>query len=96
MNFNGHSITGFWTVLTIAAATCGGLLSLVISHSAEPKHSEAAHEDDVNAIEVRLERVAGDVGHNTSLLSELKYEIGDMRTEQRADTESILSAIRAD
>jgi hypothetical protein len=96
MTTNGFSTPGFWTVMTIAAATCGGLLSLLISHSAEPKHSEAAHEDDVNVIEVRLEKVVADVGHNTSLLSELKYEIGDMRTEQRADTESILSAIRAD
>lgn len=96
MTTNGLATPGFWTILTIAAATCGGLLSLLISHSAEPKHSEAAHEDDVNVIEVRLERVATDVGHNSSLLSDLKDEIGDMRTEQRADTETILSAIRAD
>jgi hypothetical protein len=67
---------------------------LSVSHAGEPKHSEAAHESDVTAIEVKLEGVASDVEHNKDVLNEVKLDLRDLRIEQRVATREILEAIR--
>ena len=84
---------GVGTTISIIAAGIGGVFMLIIAHSAEPKHAAAASESDVTSIAVKLERVAADVDNNKSVLSEVKVDISALRTEQRADTEEILSAI---
>ena len=87
---------GVGTTISITAACCGGLLMLIVGHSGEPKHAEAASESDVTSIAVKLERLAADVDNNKGVLSEVKEDLSSLRTEQRDSTESILSAIRAE
>lgn len=84
----------FWGAVTIIASAFGGLLLLSISHSGEPKHSEAALESDVTQIQVRLERVQTNVEHNKDLLGELKGKIGELQIEQNESSSEILEAIR--
>ena len=83
-----------WTLITLFASVCAGLLALLLTHQAAPKHPEAAHENAVNSLAVRLERVATDVDHNTSMLSDVRSDLSSLRAEQRASTESILEAIK--
>ena len=92
MSVNG-SLSGFWAILTIVAAAGGGLLVLLVAHSSEPKHAEAAHEGDVQDLAVRLERVVTEVEHNQRVLVDVKSEVGELRVEQRQSTQQILDAI---
>lgn len=86
---------GVGTTISIIAASCGGLLMLIVAHAGEPKHAEAASEKDVTGIALKLERVATDVDNNKGVLSELKDDLSTLRVEQRISTESILRAIEA-
>tara|TARA_Y100000310_G_scaffold296382_1_gene328590 strand:+ start:127 stop:411 length:285 start_codon:yes stop_codon:yes gene_type:complete len=86
--------TAFWSTVSIIAAAIGSSFWLTVSHADEPLHSEAASESDVSAIEVKLERVATDVEHNSDVLGELKDDLKDLRIEQSTATREILEAIR--
>lgn len=86
---------GVPSIVTIVAAACGGLLMLITAHANEPKHSEAAHEDEVRNLAVRLERVATEVDHNSQVLTDLREDLGALRSEQQANTTQILNAIQA-
>jgi len=86
--------TAFWSAITIIAAAIGALLSLSVSHSGEPKHSEAALETDVTEIQVRLERVQTNTEHNALSLVELKDQVQRQGIEQREQSDEILEAIR--
>ena len=69
---------------------------MIMAHSAEPRHADAASEGEVLEMAVKLEGVATDVENNKDVLSEVKEDLSALRTEQRVSTESILRAIRAD
>jgi hypothetical protein len=88
------SQTTFWSTITIMASAIGGVLILASTHAGEPRHSESADERQVSALEVRVERVATTVEHNSEVLSELKDEIKYIAEEQRTYSKEILSAIR--
>jgi archaellum component FlaC len=77
------------------ASAIGGVLILASTHAGEPRHSESADERQVSALEVRVERVATSVEHNSEVLSELKDEIKDLRVDMRASSQDILRAIEA-
>ncbi|HJO22045.1 MAG: hypothetical protein GY772_20670 [bacterium] len=87
--------TGFWTIITVVSAAVGAVFMLVVSHASEPKHPAAAHEEDVNNLAVKLERVSTDLDNNKRVLGEVKVDISELRVEQRVSTESILRAIRS-
>jgi hypothetical protein len=89
------SQTTFWSTITIMASAIGGVLILASTHAGEPRHSESADERQVSALEVRVERVATSVEHNSEVLSELKDEIKDLRVDMRASSQDILRAIEA-
>jgi hypothetical protein len=91
MNSNG---TTFWTAISIAATAIGSLFFLIYAHAGEPTHPQAAREDDVTGIQVRVEGIATDVENNKQVLSEVKEDIKGLRIEQRESTDSILRAIR--
>jgi len=84
----------FWSTLTIFASAVGGVLILLFTHIGEPKHAAAADERDVSEIQIRVERVVTEVARNKEILDEVKIEVREIRVEQRAYTETILSAIR--
>ena len=84
----------FWSTLTIFASAVGGVLILLFTHIGEPKHAAAADERDVSDIQIRVERVVTEVARNKEILDEVKIDVREIRVEQRAYTESILSAIR--
>ena len=84
----------FWGSITVMTSAIGATFFLAISHSSEPKHPSAASEGDVSDIELKLERVATDVGYHTGLLKDLKVEVKEMRTEQTQISHEILEAIR--
>ena len=86
--------TAFWSTVSIIAAAIGSSFLLTVSHADEPRHAESAAESDVAAIEVKLERVATDVEHNSDVLGELKADLKDLRIEQSTATRDILDAIR--
>lgn len=81
--------------MTIIASAVGGLLFLLASHTQQPKHPEAAYEKDVSDLAVKLERVASDVDHNTSILSNVRSDLSTIRAENNATKREILSAIKA-
>jgi hypothetical protein len=85
--------TTFWAALTIVASAIGGLVVLAVSHAGEPRHAEAAAESAVTSLQVKVEGIASDVGHNRYILEEVKVELRDMRIEQNAYTERVLEAI---
>ena len=85
--------TTFWSVVTILTSTIGGIAILTTSHANEPRHSEAAHEEQVSTLKVKVERVATNVEHNTRILDEVKADLKELRQEQRAASERILEAI---
>ncbi|MAH49750.1 hypothetical protein CMI37_28255 [Candidatus Pacearchaeota archaeon] len=89
------STTAFWSGMGIVGSAIGASFLLSVSHSSEPKHADAAFENDVTRIEIKLERVATDVEYNKSLLGDLKEDIRDLRDEQTQASESILEAIRS-
>ena len=86
--------TTFWGAVTVIAAAMGAVFSMSVSHSGEPKHSEAALETDVTEIQVRLERVQTNTEHNARSLVELKDQVQRQGIEQREQSEEILEAIR--
>ena len=86
--------TTFWTVTSLAATAIGSLFFLLFAHAGEPTHPEAANEDDVSGLNVRVEVIAKDVENNRFVLGEVKEDIKELQVEQRAATDSILSAIR--
>ena len=75
------------------ASAIGGVLILASTHAGEPRHSEAADENQVADLEVKVERVATNVENNARILDEVKIEIKELRTEQRASSLEILRAI---
>ena len=85
--------TTFWSTITIMASAIGGLLIYSSTHANEPKHSEAADERQVSQLEVRVERIATNVENNARILDEVKTDLKELRTEQRASSEAILRAI---
>lgn len=87
------SPTTFWAALTIVASAIGGVVVLAVSHAGEPRHAEAAAESLVTSLQVKVEGIASDVGHNRYILEEVKDELKDMRIEQNAYTERVLEAI---
>jgi len=90
---NSVSQTTFWSTTTIMASAIGGVLILASTHAGEPRHSEAADENQVADLEVKVERVATNVENNARILDEVKIEIKELRTEQRASSQEILRAI---
>ena len=84
----------FWSTLTIFASAVGGVLILLFTHIGEPKHAAAADERDVSDIQIRVERVVTEVARNKEIIDEVKIDVREIRVEQRAYTETILSAIR--
>ena len=83
-----------WGAVTVIAAAMGAGFSMSVSHSGEPKHSEAALETDVTEIQVRLERVQTNTEHNARSLVELKDQVQRQGIEQREQNDEILEAIR--
>ncbi len=83
----------FWSTVTLMASAMGGILILASTHAGEPRHSEAADERQVSALQVRVERVATTVEHNSEVLGELKDEIKDLRVDMRASSQDIIRAI---
>jgi hypothetical protein len=90
---NSVSQTTFWSTTTIMASAIGGVLILAATHAGEPRHSEAADENQVSELEVKVERVATNVENNARILDEVKIEIKELRTEQRQSSLEILRAI---
>ena len=85
--------TTFWAALTIVASAVGGVVILAVSHAGEPRHPESASESDVVSLQVKVERIASDVGHNRYILEEVKGQLEGMRVEQNDYTERVLRAI---
>ncbi len=83
----------FWSTVTLMASAMGGILILASTHAGEPRHSEAADERQVSALQVRVERVATTVEHNSEVLGELTDEIKDLRVDMRASSQDIIRAI---
>jgi hypothetical protein len=87
--------TTFWSAISIITAAIGGIFFVFIAHSAEPKHSEAAHEKDVTSIQIEVARVEENVSHNTRVLEELKVDLRTLRIEQANSSREILDAIKS-
>jgi hypothetical protein len=95
MIMEGTSSTTFWSAVSIITAAMGGIFFVFIAHSAEPKHSEAAHEKDVTAIQIEVARVEENVSHNSRVLEELKVDLRTLRVEQANANREILDAINS-
>jgi len=91
----GTSSTTFWSAVSIITAAMGGIFFVFIAHSAEPKHSEAAHEKDVTSIQIEVARVEENVSHNSRVLEELKVDLRTLRIEQANANREILDAINS-
>lgn len=63
-------------------------------HASDNGHSSLAGKEDLSRTEIKLERVATDVGHNTRLLDDLKKEIKEISKYQADASREILEAIR--
>lgn len=88
------SPTTFWSVMGVVISAVGGILLLGMSHSATPRHAEAADEKHVAQIEVKVQGVAMAVVHNKEMLVDIKEDVKDLRLEQREMTNEILQEIR--
>ena len=87
--------TTFWTIITFVVMSVGSLLLMVQAHSNEPlPHREAASEDEVVKLEVKLERVDTEVKGVKDTIKEIKEDVTALRVEQRQATTQILQAIR--
>jgi hypothetical protein len=95
MIMEGTSSTTFWSAVSIITAAMGGIFFVFIAHSAEPKHSEAAHEKDVTSIQIEVARVEENVSHNSRVLEELKVDLRTLRIEQANANREILDAINS-
>ena len=87
------SPTAFWSVISIVAASIGGIFFVMISHAGEGKHPESAHEDDVSGLQVHVAQVATKVDHNSRVLEEVKMDLRELRIEQNNANQRILEAI---
>jgi len=87
------SHTAFWSVISIVAASIGGLLFVLMSHASQPKHPEAAHESDVLSVQVGMARVSTQVEQNSNILGEVKLDLKELRIEQNDANRRILEAI---
>jgi len=87
------SPTAFWSVISIVAASIGGIFFVMISHAGQAKHPEAAHEDDVSSVQVHVAKVATKVDHNSVILGEVKMDLRELRVEQNSANQRILDAI---
>ena len=88
------SPTSFWGAVGIIAGSIGATFFLSISHSSEPKHSEAAYEVDVTALQVSVERIETNQGHAIRRLEDNSDKLEELRMEQEVGREEILEAIR--
>ena len=77
----------FWSIVSVVAAAIGSLFFMLYTHSGQAKHPEAAREQDVTILAVKVGSIASDVEN-------IKDDVKEIRVEQRAYTESILRAIR--
>jgi len=87
------SHTAFWSVISIVAASIGGIFFVVMSHASEGKHPESAHEDDVSSVQIHVAQVATKVDHNSRVLEEVKMDLRELRIEQNNANQRILEAI---
>lgn len=85
---------GIWSVLSVVIAGVGGLLMILLAHADQPTHPEAAHEDTVTALAVRLEGISVQADHTKAAIVEIQEEVSALRAEQRQSTEQIIRAIR--
>lgn len=88
------SPTTFWSVMGVVVSVIGGIVLLSMSHSAVPRHAEAADEKRVVELEVKVQGVAVEVTHNKEMLVELRDDVKEFRVEQRQMTNEILNEIR--
>lgn len=87
------SHTAFWSVISIVAASIGGLIFVMMSHASVGKHPESAHEDDVSSVRVHVAEVSTKVDHNSRVLDEVKMDLRELRVEQNNANQRILEAI---
>lgn len=87
--------TNTWGVLSFVIGGLGGLLMIVLAHADQPTHPEAAREDVVNVMAIRLEGVSVEVEHSKTLIAEVKDDVAQLRAEQRQSTDQIIRAISA-
>ena len=78
----------------VLSSVIGGIVLLVMSHAAVPRHSDAADEDRVVELEVKVQGVSVNVARNKEMLVELRDEVKEFRVEQRQVTEEILNKVR--
>lgn len=90
---NGVTSTSLWSIVSIVAAAIGGLFFVIMSHANEPTHPEAANEEKVASLEVKVERVSVKVDYNKDILEEVKQHVKEIRVEQNAYNQSVLDAI---
>ena len=88
------SPTTFWGATVIVASSIGASFLLSISHSSEPKHSEAAYEIDVTNLKVSVERIETNQIHAIRGLEVNSQKLEELRREQETGREEILEAIR--
>ena len=86
----------FWASTGFVFAALGGLLSMQTGHASDNGHSSLAGKEDLSRAEIKLERVATEVSHNTRLLDDLKKEIKEISRYQSDSSREILEAIRGD
>ena len=88
------SHTAFWSVISIVAASIGGLFLLSVTHAGEPSHPGSASSTRVSELEIGVARMGMSVDHNSEMLEEVREDIRSLRIEQRASTENILDALK--
>ena len=86
--------TTFWASLGIVATAIGGLFTMQTSHASNGGHEGVAGMEDLSRAEIKLERVATEVGHNTQLLGDLRDEVREISRRQMDSSREILEAIR--
>ena len=90
MGSNGAmTFSTFWSIASVAIAAIGTLFFMVYTHTGQAKHPEAAHEEDVTVLAIKVGAIESNVEH-------IQYDVQELRMEQRAYTETILRAIRED
>jgi len=86
---NNMTFSTFWSIASVAIAAIGTLFFMVYTHTGQAKHPEAAHEEDVTVLAIKVGAIESNVEH-------IQYDVQELRMEQRAYTETILRAIRED
>ena len=87
MKDNTITFPVFWSITSVAIAAIGSLFFMVYTHTGQAKHPEAAHEEDVTVLAIK-------VGAIESNVENIQYDVQELRAEQRTSTETILRAIR--